>query len=59
MQAGLHLVLDQGAQGPIQSGLEHLKGWGIHTFSGHLFLGPHHTLSEKFPPDIKSKSPLF
>jgi len=24
----------QGAQNPIQSGLEHLQGWGIHNLSG-------------------------
>jgi len=24
----------QAAQGPIQAGLEHLQGWGIHSFSG-------------------------
>ena len=29
-----HLILDQAAQGPIQPGLEHLQGWGIHNFSG-------------------------
>jgi len=25
-----------GCQGPIQPGLEHLQGWGIHSFSGQL-----------------------
>ena len=25
-----YLILDQAAQGPIQPGLEHLQGWGIH-----------------------------
>jgi len=24
---------DQAAQGPIQPGLEHLQGWGVHSFS--------------------------
>ena len=28
---------DQAAQGPIQPGLEHLQGWGIHSLSGQLF----------------------
>ena len=32
-----HLMLDQAAQGPIQSDLEHLQGWGIHNLSGQLF----------------------
>jgi len=32
-----HLTLDHAAQGPIQSGLEHLQGWGIHNLSGSLF----------------------
>ena len=26
-----HLIPDQAAQGPIQPGLEHLQGWGIHS----------------------------
>ena len=30
--AGCH-PLDQAAQGPIQPGLEHLQGWGIHNHS--------------------------
>jgi len=32
-----HLILDQAAQGPIQPGLEHLWGRGIHSLSGQLF----------------------
>uniref|UniRef100_A0A669PEJ8 Transmembrane protein 17B n=1 Tax=Phasianus colchicus TaxID=9054 RepID=A0A669PEJ8_PHACC len=32
-----HLIPDQAAQGPIQSGLEHLQGRGIHSLSGQLF----------------------
>ena len=28
------LALEQVAQGPIQPGLEHLQGWGIHRLSG-------------------------
>jgi len=31
-----------GAQGPIQSGLEHLQGWDIHSFSGQPVPVPHH-----------------
>jgi len=29
-----HLILDQAAQGPIQPGLEHFQGGGIHDLSG-------------------------
>jgi len=29
------LILDRAAQGPIQPGLKHLQGWGIHNLSGH------------------------
>jgi len=32
-----HLIPAQVAQGPIQPGLEHLHGWGIHSLSGQLF----------------------
>ncbi|KAK4808149.1 hypothetical protein QYF61_000129 [Mycteria americana] len=31
------LPLEQAAQSPIQPGLEHFQGWGIHNFSGNLF----------------------
>jgi len=44
--------LDQVAEGPIQPGLEHFQGWGIHSFSGQPVLVPHHPLSEEFPPNI-------
>ena len=27
-------MLDEAAQGPIQPGLEHIQGWGIHSLSG-------------------------
>ncbi|EOB08416.1 hypothetical protein Anapl_06434, partial [Anas platyrhynchos] len=39
-----HLPPDQVAQSPIQPGLEHLQGWGIHNFSGQPVPGPHHPL---------------
>jgi len=29
-----YLTLDQAVQDPIQPGLEHLQGWGIHSHSG-------------------------
>ena len=32
-----HLMPAQAAQGPIQPGLEHLQGRGIHSLSGQLF----------------------
>ena len=41
---GCH-TLDQAAQGPIQPSLEHLQGWGIHSFSGQIVPVPHHPLS--------------
>jgi len=36
-----HLILDQAAQGPIQPGLEHFQGWGIHNLSGQPVPAPH------------------
>jgi len=35
----LHHALDQVAQGLAQSGLGHLQGWGIHSFSSNLGYG--------------------
>jgi len=37
-----HLALDQVAQSPIQPGLEHFQGGGIHNFSGQRAPGLHH-----------------
>ena len=48
----LHQALDQTAQSPIQPGLEHFQGWGIHSFSGQLLPARHHPLSKKFPSNI-------
>ena len=45
-------VQDQVTQGPIQSDLEHLQRWGIHSFSGKPVPVPHHPLSEEFPPNL-------
>ena len=42
---GMAATLDQDAQGPIQPSLEHLQGWGIHSFSGQIVPVPHHPLS--------------
>ena len=48
------LVLDQVAQGPIQTGLEHLQGWSIRSLSGQP-VPASHSLCEELPPDIQSK----
>lgn len=37
--------LDQVASSPIQPGLKHCQGWGIHNLSGQLV--PHHPLSKE------------
>ena len=52
------LPLSQAAWGPIQPGLEHLQGWGIHIL-GQPVPVPHHPLSKNFPPNIKTNSPHF
>ena len=49
------LVLAHAAQGPIQPGLEHLQGWGIHSLSGQPVSAPHYSLWEELAPDIQSK----
>jgi len=54
-----YLILDQAAQGPIQPGLEHLQGWGIHSLSGQTVPAPHHSHSQEPPPDIQPKSSLL
>jgi len=43
-----HLPLDQVAQSPVQPGLEHCQGGGIHSFSGQPVPVPHHPQSEEF-----------
>ena len=53
-----HLILDQAAQGPIQPGLEHLQGWGIHNHSGWPVSVPYHPQSKELLPDIQPKSSL-
>jgi len=42
-----HLPPDQVAQSPIQPGLEHFQGGGIHSFSGQPVPVPHHPHSEE------------
>ena len=53
------LPLDQVAQSPIQPGLEHCQGGGIHDFSGLRVPAPHHPQSEEFLPYSQYKSTLF
>ena len=48
-----------GCPGPIQSGLQHLQGWGTHSFSGQPVLVPHQPLSEKLPLTSNLKLPSF
>ena len=47
-----HLPPAQGAQSPVQPGLEHCQGGGSHSFSGQPGPGPHHPHSEEFPSNI-------
>ena len=54
-----YLILDQAAQDPIQPGLEHLQGRGIHSLSGQPVPASHHSHSKEFPPDIQPKSSLL
>ena len=42
-QQSAHLILDQAAQDPIQHGLVHLWGPGIHKLSGQPVPAPHHS----------------
>ena len=48
---GLHPP-DQAVQGPIQPDLEHLQGWGVHSFPAQPVPMPHHPLSKEFIPNI-------
>ena len=47
-----HLPLDQVAQSPIQPGLQHFQGGGIHSFSGQHLSVPYNTHSKKFLPYV-------
>ena len=53
-----YLILDQAAHGPIQLGLEHLQGWGIHRLSGQSVPAPHHSHRKELPSDVQTKSSL-
>jgi len=54
-----HLILDQAAQGPIQSGLTHLPGRSIHSLSGQPIPARHHSPCKGLPPDIQPESSLL
>jgi len=54
-----HLPLDQVAQSPVQTGLEHCQGGGIHSLAGQPVPVPHHPHSEEFLPFIYSKATIF
>jgi len=48
-----------GCPGPIQPGLEHFQGQGIHNLSEQPVPVPHYFLGKELPPDIKPKSSLL
>jgi len=47
-----HLPLGQVAQSPVQPGLGHFQGGGIHSFSGQPVPVPHHPHRKEFLPYI-------
>ena len=51
--------LEQVVQGPIQPGLEHLQGWGIHSLAGRPFPAPQHSLCKELSPGIQPKPSLL
>uniref|UniRef100_A0A8B9FQH9 Eukaryotic translation initiation factor 1 n=4 Tax=Aves TaxID=8782 RepID=A0A8B9FQH9_9PSIT len=53
-----HLPLEQLAPSPVQPGLEHCRGWGSHSFSGHPVPAPQHPHKEELP-QISSQSALW
>ena len=54
-----YLILDQATQGPIQPGLEHLQGRGIHSLSGQPVPAPHHFIVKNFPLVSRLNLPSF
>ena len=54
-----HLILYQAAQDPIQPGLEHLQGWGIHSLSGQLFQHLTTLIVKNFPLTSNLNLPSF
>jgi len=55
----VHLIPAQAAQGPIQPGLEHLQGWGIHSLSGQLFQHLTALIVKNFPLTSNLSLPSF
>ena len=53
-----HQPADQAAQSHIQTGLECLQGWGIHSLLGQPVSVCHQPLCEKLLPNIQPKPPL-
>jgi len=53
------LIPDQAAQGPIQPGLEHLQGWGIHSLSGSPFQHLSTLIVKNFPLPSNLNHPSF
>jgi len=47
-----HLPLDQVSQSPMQPGLEHFQGGGIHSFSGQPVPVPHHPHRKEILPYV-------
>ena len=47
-----------GCSKPIQPGLEHCQGWGIHNLSGQPVPVPHHPHGEEFLHNVQSKPTL-
>ena len=54
-----HLIPDQAAQGPIQPGLEHLQGRGIHSLSGQPVPAPNCSLGKELPRIANLNLPSF
>jgi len=49
-----NMVLEQVARGPIQPGLEHLRGSSIYNLSRQPVPAPHHSLCKELPSDIQT-----
>jgi len=54
-----YLIPAQAAQGPIQPGLEHLQGWGLHNLYGQLFQHLITLLVKNFPLISNLNLPSF
>ena len=54
-----YLIPDKAAQGPIQLGLEHLQGRGIHSLSGQLFQHLTTLIEKNFPLISNLNPPSF